>query len=434
MSKRWKKKQRVLSDSECVSEVQKCLRARLCPGVLPTKLLHVDEERRQLLDLVRRTAVHGESHSVLIVGPRGAGKTTLLKSVLAEVQEEKAVRENLMQVHLNGWMQTDDRIALKEIALQLHLDNVIRDKVFGSFSENLTFLLEALKSGERSKTRPVLFVLEEFDLFAQHKNQTLLYNLFDISQSAQTPIAVVGLTCRLDILELLEKRVKSRFSHRQIILFPNTKFAHFLECTSRCLTLPDTFPDPIFACGWNKNELCEHDAAASSVFRLQFTFSRDFNSLNALLMLALCQLNASESNVTASMLEVAEKQLSADSQTGMLNGVSMLELCLIIATKHVDDIYNGTPFNFQMVYSDYQQFIQRKSFSVLSFEKPVVMKAFERLQQLNFIQPVEGAAGRGQREFQLMRFLLNDLQIQEALQNFPQCPTDLRLWASSSLN
>uniref|UniRef100_UPI00358F092C origin recognition complex subunit 4 isoform X2 n=1 Tax=Myxine glutinosa TaxID=7769 RepID=UPI00358F092C len=391
MSKRWKKKQRVLSDSECVSEVQKCLRARLCPGVLPTKLLHVDEERRQLLDLVRRTAVHGESHSVLIVGPRGAGKTTLLKSVLAEVQEEKAVRENLMQVHLNG---------------------------------------------ERSKTRPVLFVLEEFDLFAQHKNQTLLYNLFDISQSAQTPIAVVGLTCRLDILELLEKRVKSRFSHRQIILFPNTKFAHFLECTSRCLTLPDTFPDPIFACGWNKNvqELCEHDAAASSVFRLQFTFSRDFNSLNALLMLALCQLNASESNVTASMLEVAEKQLSADSQTGMLNGVSMLELCLIIATKHVDDIYNGTPFNFQMVYSDYQQFIQRKSFSVLSFEKPVVMKAFERLQQLNFIQPVEGAAGRGQREFQLMRFLLNDLQIQEALQNFPQCPTDLRLWASSSLN
>uniref|UniRef100_UPI00358F4179 origin recognition complex subunit 4 isoform X3 n=1 Tax=Myxine glutinosa TaxID=7769 RepID=UPI00358F4179 len=369
MSKRWKKKQRVLSDSECVSEVQKCLRARLCPGVLPTKLLHVDEERRQLLDLVRRTAVHGESHSVLIVGPRGAGKTTLLKSVLAEVQEEKAVRENLMQVHLNGWMQTDDRIALKEIALQLHLDNVIRDKVF-------------------------------------------------------------------DILELLEKRVKSRFSHRQIILFPNTKFAHFLECTSRCLTLPDTFPDPIFACGWNKNvqELCEHDAAASSVFRLQFTFSRDFNSLNALLMLALCQLNASESNVTASMLEVAEKQLSADSQTGMLNGVSMLELCLIIATKHVDDIYNGTPFNFQMVYSDYQQFIQRKSFSVLSFEKPVVMKAFERLQQLNFIQPVEGAAGRGQREFQLMRFLLNDLQIQEALQNFPQCPTDLRLWASSSLN
>ena len=39
-------------------------------------------------------------------------------------------------------------------------------------------------------------MLDEFDLFAQHKNQTLLYNLLDTSQSAHNPIAVVGLTCR----------------------------------------------------------------------------------------------------------------------------------------------------------------------------------------------------------------------------------------------
>lgn len=51
--------------------------------------------------------------------------------------------------------------------------------------------------GDRSTTRPVLFVLDEFDLFAHHKNQTLLYNLLDVSQSAQAPVAVVGLTCRL---------------------------------------------------------------------------------------------------------------------------------------------------------------------------------------------------------------------------------------------
>lgn len=52
-------------------------------------------------------------------------------------------------------------------------------------------------SGDRTSSRPVLFVLDEFDLFAHHKNQTLLYNLFDVSQSTQAPVAVVGLTCRL---------------------------------------------------------------------------------------------------------------------------------------------------------------------------------------------------------------------------------------------
>lgn len=41
-----------------------------------------------------------------------------------------------------------------------------------------------------------MFVLDEFDLFTHHKNQTLLYNLFDIAQAAHNPIAVIGLTCR----------------------------------------------------------------------------------------------------------------------------------------------------------------------------------------------------------------------------------------------
>ena len=42
-----------------------------------------------------------------------------------------------------------------------------------------------------------MFILDEFDLFTNHRNQSLLYNLFDVSQSAQAPICVVGLTCRL---------------------------------------------------------------------------------------------------------------------------------------------------------------------------------------------------------------------------------------------
>lgn len=81
---------------------------------------------RHLLELLRRTAVHGESNSVLIVGPRGAGKTMvryafwvralarsasiifsflclqLLKCVLRDLLQDKEVQKNLLQVHLNG--------------------------------------------------------------------------------------------------------------------------------------------------------------------------------------------------------------------------------------------------------------------------------------------------------------------------------------------
>ena len=34
----------------------------------------------------------------------------------------------------------------------------------------------------------------------------------------------------------------------------------------------------------------------------------------------------------------------------MLQGVSVLELCLMVAMKNVDEINNGEPFNFEMVY------------------------------------------------------------------------------------
>ena len=43
----------------------------------------------------------------------------------------------------------------------------------------------------------MIIILEEFDLFAQHKNQSLIYNLLDVSRSKHTPLAVVGVTCRL---------------------------------------------------------------------------------------------------------------------------------------------------------------------------------------------------------------------------------------------
>lgn len=87
----------------------------------------------------------------------------LLQCVLRDLQKEEKVQKNLLQVHLSGtkphlnssqfknphvcwkceldgWvcvfaaglLQTDDRTALKEITRQLHLENVVGDKVFVS--------------------------------------------------------------------------------------------------------------------------------------------------------------------------------------------------------------------------------------------------------------------------------------------------------------
>ncbi|NXD49995.1 ORC4 protein, partial [Corvus moneduloides] len=395
---------------------------------------------RHLLELLRRTTVHGESNSALIIGPRGSGKTALLNHVLKDLREMEQVTENLLEFFmknpfLSGLLQTNDKVALKEITRQLQLENVVGDKVFGSFAENLAFLLEALRKGNRTSSCPILFVLDEFDLFVHHKNQTLLYNLFDISQSAQTPVTVIGLTCRQDILELLEKRVKSRFSHRQIYLTNSFDFKQYIKIFQKQLSLPAEFPDESFAQKWNNNvQHLSEDKTVQDVLQNLFHHTKDLRSLHLLLMLAVSAVTVHHPLLTPADLQEASRQHRTDSKANIVHGLSVLEICLIIAMKHLNDVYDGEPFNFQMVYNEFQKFIQRKAHSMYNFEKPVVMKAFEHLLQLELVKPLERPSVRAQREYLLMKLLLDSSQIMDALQVYPNCPTDVKQWAASSLS
>ena len=136
-----------------------------------------------LSELINQTVTTGGSNSVLLLGPRGVGKTHLVDLVLQKAKNESQVfKKDGLIVKLHGLVETDDKLALKQIARQLKLENVEGDRVFGSFAEHLEFLLSSLRSGDRH-SKPVVFVLEEFHLFCSHHNQTLLYNLFDVAQS-----------------------------------------------------------------------------------------------------------------------------------------------------------------------------------------------------------------------------------------------------------
>jgi origin recognition complex subunit 4 len=88
-------------------------------------------------------------------------------------------------------------------------------------------------------SRSIVFVIDEFDLFATHARQTLLYNLFDIAQARKAPIAVLGLTTRIDVVESLEKRVKSRFSHRYVYLSLPKSLPAYWDICKQGLSIDD---------------------------------------------------------------------------------------------------------------------------------------------------------------------------------------------------
>uniref|UniRef100_A0A1A9WBB4 Origin recognition complex subunit 4 n=1 Tax=Glossina brevipalpis TaxID=37001 RepID=A0A1A9WBB4_9MUSC len=429
-----------------------------------------EKERENIRQLLQRTAEMAESNSLLLIGPRGAGKTTLINAVLTDLLNNPDFIQNTLIVHLNGYLYTDDKLALKSITIQMQLENACDGKVFGSFAENLAFLLECLKSGNK-RSKSVVFILEEFDLFCAHHNQTLLYNLFDVSQSAQAPICILGLTCRLDVIELLEKRVKSRFSHRQVFLFPNAgDVSFYMKLFEILLKIP------------NENELKKHAKRVASLKLLQsdeLTFHRNHydpgkykfkkritehwnNHIDTLLqhtnvkqalqnlfefdvseaglkififrLIAQLQNCPGKNEITSEQITQLMSSYSNDSKVEILCGLSVLEICLIIAIKHHSEIYDRDPFNFEIIYTRFNKFANISS-SMQGIERGVILKAFEHLRNLELLLPIGScnSSSKVQKEFEMHKLALTFGQIQQAVQRYQVLPTEVTQWSQSSI-
>ncbi|CAK7268901.1 origin recognition complex subunit 4 [Sporothrix epigloea] len=219
-----------------------------CTGRHRVRLRGQDEAYGKVHQVVKQTVVAGEGNSMMVIGARGTGKTTMVESIIEDLAAEHG--EAFHVVRLNGFIHTDDKLALREIWRQLGKEMAVEDDIVNktqtnNYADTLASLLALLSHPSEIQAAPVgtggtggtaetdtdggiavpvvtstsvIFVIDEFDLFATHARQTLLYNLFDIAQARKAPIAVLGLTTKIDVVESLEKRVKSRFSHRYVYL------------------------------------------------------------------------------------------------------------------------------------------------------------------------------------------------------------------------
>ncbi|KAA8650625.1 hypothetical protein EYZ11_002744 [Aspergillus tanneri] len=195
--------------------------------LIPLKGL--ENEYNKVLQLLEQTVEVGEGNSMLLLGSRGSGKTAIVETIISSLRKQH--KNDFHVVRLNGFLHTDDRLALREIWRQLGREMNTEDEAgkVGSYADTMATLLALLSHPEElfgspdspdtvTAAKSIIIILDEFDLFATHPRQTLLYNLFDIAQARKAPVAVLGLTTKVDVTEMLEKRVKSRFSHRYVFV------------------------------------------------------------------------------------------------------------------------------------------------------------------------------------------------------------------------
>lgn len=210
----------------------------------------LQNEYQKVYQLIEHTVTAGEGNSMLLLGSRGSGKTTMVESIISSLKRKH--KDDFHVVRLNGFLHTDDRLALREIWRQLGRETNTEDEAakISSYADTMATLLALLSHPEElfgpsqnpdevTTAKSVVIILDEFDLFASHSRQTLLYNLFDIAQARKAPLAVIGLTTKVDVTETLEKRVKSRFSHRYVFLPLPRTFETFSDICLAGLELQD---------------------------------------------------------------------------------------------------------------------------------------------------------------------------------------------------
>lgn len=76
---------------------------------------------------------------------------------------------------------------------------------------------------------------------------------------------------------------------------------------------------------------------------------------------------------------VAEDYLGSNTKVDIIRDLSILELSLVIAIKHHNDIYDGDPFNFEIILMRLHKFQNSGDFSTGSTDRAVVLKAFDVL-------------------------------------------------------
>ena len=408
----------------CSNDVLINLKAHIMTGLTGRRrlpLIHLEDEYTKVFQLVEQTVVAGEGNSMLVMGARGSGKTNLVETVISELASDH--RQDFHVVRLNGFIHTDDKIALREIWRQLGREMEVEDDTKGNYADTLTSLLALLShpiddsvEDQDHVAKSVIFVLDEFDLFASHPRQTLLYNLFDVAQSRNAPIAVLGLTTKVDVIESLEKRVKSRFSQRYVYVSLPKSFTVFREICLSALTIDPSNPSitlsaqsssspDTLSSAWKSyvTAMFANDPQLISHLHQTYNLTKSVPSFltSALLPISLISVTS----IPTGQDFITHALTPPDSKLSLLPSLSDLELSLLIAAARLDIILDTDMCNFAMAYDEYQQLASRvKMQSSVAGQsavgagakvwgREVAKRVWERLVDLELVMPAMGAKG-----------------------------------------
>ncbi|TIC22300.1 origin recognition complex, subunit 4 [Wallemia mellicola] len=365
-----------------------------------------------LSNVIQGSVLHGEGNSALVVGGRGTGKSLAIQSALSLSSEERFI-----PIHLHGSVQTTDKMALREMARQIRnrggtvssLDALDKEDHLIDISQStLTALLTLLSAS----ALPIVVILNEFDLFATHARQALLYCLLDCAQGGQRRggLAVIGTTCRYDAIDMLEKRVKSRFSQRVLhVSSPRTwtEWSILARNALSCEVIEGVPHMSAFEHKWeiHINALFK-DPQFDLVLKMLFDMSADVQTLYRVLAIPIANMTTETPFPSAKDFLLASMSQRPIDAHQLIDTLPLPALALVIAAKQISS-RDIDQFTFELVNKEYDDWARKtimaptsRSIDITStgarvnisvWPKHVLMGAFDTLVDLNIFVPVASA-------------------------------------------
>ncbi|KAI5677318.1 hypothetical protein M9H77_08268 [Catharanthus roseus] len=405
-----------------VEEALVLLRARLCsPNFMFTLFLDSPDSNYSKLKYILSSSVtEACNNSLLLLGPRGCGKIAVLDLVLQDLLKEYP--DMISVINLNGLLHSDDNCAVKEIARQLCLQHELVFSKMASYDDNSQFIIAMLQEcGLAHKT--LIFVLDEFDLFAQGK-QRLLYSLLDAMQSVTSQAVVIGVSCRLDADQLLEKRVRSRFSHRKLLFLPPSK-DDLQRIFEHILLLPEDSGLPYeYVADFNSklnNMLI--DKKFKEIVEKLFNSDSTFNHIVRFLFSALCHMDLKSGFLSLENFRTALSSIETQAKLESLKDCSILELYILVCMKRLE-VKEKETCNFNSIMKEYKNI--HESFQTPDYyARNVCLRAFEHLLQRELISFLDNRSSGQSIEFRPVKLLISWQELHQGLKQYRSCPAVL---------
>eukprot|EP00878_Enallax_costatus_P040562 GHUV01046874.1.p1 GENE.GHUV01046874.1~~GHUV01046874.1.p1 ORF type:complete len:287 (+),score=111.32 GHUV01046874.1:398-1258(+) len=268
--------------------------------------------------------------------------------------------------------------------------------------------------------------------------QTLLYNVLDALQHSQVQAVVLGVSCYFDVQDMMEKRVRSRFSNRKIFLPGLAEHKDGEDSAgavlSSMLLLPTDFQPTN---RMQQHNSCVHKALDNPEVKAALQEVTAVGvSPRELSVIALMALSNWESSGGQQIGMLQPEHLRAalkghlsshGSRVAALLGLSVLELCLLVAAQRLED--RGSPvFNFEMLLDQFMSIRQMQLGHM--WNKQTAWQGFKDLLDQGL---VAFTAGRPGSKGMMQRYLPAQLRIakselQQGLEQHAACPDFLKKW------